>query len=119
MHWKEVFKRDFGTKIKESNKEFKLYKKTDKIIYLQQACNKIFSAVENFLMHKYSQRHRNYSAVREMVSSNQSDYDLLIDANQLHRFYYNAELQMDRYDAEAIYKRVYVDLKNKLRTRNR
>ena len=115
MHWKEVFKRDYSSKIRESEKEFDKWKSTDKTIYLQQSCNKLFSAIENFLMYKYGQRQESYQAIRRMISNNRQDHSLLIDANQLHKFYYNAELQMDRYDAENIYKRVMRRLKDRIR----
>lgn len=115
MHWKDVFRRDYQSKVTESRKEYNKFRQTNQIIHLQQACNKLFSAVENYLMLKYSQRHTNYQRVRDMVSSNAHDLLLLTEANQLHRFYYNAELQMDRYDAETLYKNTLTKFMNRLR----
>ena len=115
MHWKRVFKRDLKEKIKQSSEEFKKYRKTDEIIYLQQACNKLFSAVENLLMYKYGKRYGSYQKIRSMVSKNRYDSKLLLDANKLHKFYYNAELFMDRYDAEIEYKLVLDRLKRRMK----
>lgn len=98
--WKEVFRKDIKSKLSEVRKEFKLYKKTSSIIYLQQACNKMFSYIENRLMLKYDVRVSNYGQLRELVRKNEHDTDLLLRAKSLHQFYYNAEMQMPRYDAE-------------------
>ncbi len=101
-------------KVNESDVEFDKYKKENKVIYLQQACNKLFSAVENFLMIKYSRRYKNYQDIKRMVSGNRVDSLLLSEAVQLHYFYYNGDLQMDRYDAETLYKEVRRKLKNRI-----
>ena len=105
-HLKEVFKRDWNNKLEAANKEFQDYKNTDKLMFLQQAGSKLFSAVENYLMYKYNKRVRSYNDLQVVVRNNQDDLYLLSQAAQLHYFFYNADLQMTRYDAESIYKGV-------------
>ena len=114
-HWKEIFKRDWKSKLEEAEKEYQLYKQTDKLIYLQQASNKIFSVVENYLMYKYNKRVRSYGEVQALVMHNRLDFQLLAKAAQLHYFYYNADLQMNRYDAVAIYQEVKANILARLK----
>ena len=110
--WKETFLEDVKNKIEYAEKEYDNYIVTGHIIHLQQAGNKLFSAVENYLMLKYDRRVKSYVKV-QALSTNNADRLLLSEAVQLHYFYYNAELQMDRYDAEVIYNEV----KNKIKRR--
>lgn len=102
MDWKEEFKKDVKVKLKASEKEYKKYKQTSSIIYLQQACNKLFSAVENYLMVKYKKRVRSYKKLRSVVKG-PADKKLLRDAAQMHYFYYNGRLQMEEFDAADYY----------------
>ena len=112
MDWKTKFKKDIKTKFKHALLEFKKYKKTNQLIYLQQACNKLFSVVENYLMLKYKKRVRSYKRLREII--NNKDKDLLFKAVQLHYFYYNSDLQMSRYEAEDGFQVVYRQMKSLL-----
>ena len=111
-HWKQIFKRDWKSKLEEAEKEFQSYKQSDKLIYLQQAGNKLFSVVENFLMYKYNRRVRSYKDLQVLISNNQDDLYLLSQAVQLHYFFYNADLQMSRYDAEALYNGIKQNILN-------
>lgn len=112
-YWKKVFRADIKTKLVYADKEYNKYKSTGRLIYLQQAGNKLFSAVENYMMLKYSQRARSYEAVKGIITDAR-DKKLLVDAAQLHYFYYNAELQMSRSDAESYYKDVYNKMNDRL-----
>lgn len=118
QNWKRVFVKDIKIKLVHSKKEFDLYKTTSSIIYLQQASNKLFSVVENYFMLKYRNRVKSYRQLFEMVVHNSKDKMLLIEANQLHRFYYNGELQMQSYEAVELYMRVYNKIKNRVRQYN-
>lgn len=115
MNWMLVFKKDISMKLKHADDEYNLYKNTNNLIYLQQACNKLFSAVENYLMLKYKKRVRSYSQLRELVKDNEYDIEILTEAVQLHYFFYNADLQMDRYTAENMFKIVRRKIKNRMR----
>lgn len=112
--WKQNFCHDIKSKLKESQKEYKQYKRTGYIIYLQQASNKIFSAIENYLMVKYHRRVFSYRELSELTSKNKFDKDMLLDAKQVHRFYYNGRLQMSESEAEDYYNSLYARLNNNL-----
>ena len=109
--WKNHFTNDVLVKVKYSKKEYERYKKTKKVIFLQQACGKLFSAVENYLMVKYSQRKRSYHSLWEMINRNEKDKTLLQLSKQLHVFYYNGTLDTKVYEAEGIYDNVYQKMK--------
>ncbi|RLG13668.1 MAG: hypothetical protein DRN66_03735 [Candidatus Nanohalarchaeota archaeon] len=111
--WKQEFKRDIEEKLRASTKEYNKYKKTNNIIYLQQAGNKLFSIVEHLLMIKYNFRTKNYQTIRNRVKDNKEDRLLLRDVAQLHYFFYDAELQMDKEYAEDY----YIDIKNRIKLR--
>lgn len=115
MTWKSSFKKDIKSKLIYAQKEFQLYKKTGYVIYLQQAGNKLFSAVENYLMMKYGRRVRSYSQVLQMVDDNVYDSELVTQAVQLHYFFYNGDLQMDRYTAEKIFSIVQKKMKSRVK----
>lgn len=108
--WKQNFCNDIQSKLKESRKEYKQYKRTGYIIYLQQASNKIFSAIENYLMVKYNRRVFSYRELSKLTSKDEYDKDMLLDAKQVHRFYYNGRLQMSESEAEEYYNSLYARL---------
>jgi len=114
MEWKKVFRKDIKIKLKESKIEFDKYKSTSSIIYLQQSCNKLFSVVENWLMLKYDNRVKSYKDLYFLIRDNKHDRRLLRNANQLHRFFYNGELQMERFEASELYLDVYNIIINRI-----
>ena len=103
IEWKAYSKQDFMAKIKHSHEEYNEHKRTGQVIYLQQACGKLFSAVENYLMVKYKQRRYSYGSLIQLISNNEKDRTLLNDAVQLHYFYYNGETHFLRSVADKIY----------------
>jgi len=104
--WKKSFRKDIKNKVILMNKEYALFQETNNVGYLQQAGNKLFSIVENYLQLKYSHRVNSYTELKILVKNNNNDYDLLIKAVQLHYFFYNGEIQMPRDEAEYYYKEV-------------
>lgn len=114
LDWKEKFKIDYLNKFKYSKLEFDKYKETSHIIYLQQACNKLFSSVENYLMYKYNRKVTSYQQLRDIINNNENDKILLSLANSLHVFFYNGEVYMNRVEIEDTYMLVYNKMKNRL-----
>ena len=112
--WKQVFTKDIQSKVKESKKEYKQYKGTGYIIYLQQASNKLFSAVENYLMLKYNRRVETSKALSMLIGKDKPDQRLFRDARQIHKFYYNGRLAMSEEDAVGYYHQIYSELKSRL-----
>lgn len=117
--WEAVFVKDVDDKIKESKTEFDEYKDTNKIVYLQQAGNKIFSAVENHLMLKYKTRVRSYQALRKLVKNNVNDRRLVSKAAQLHYFFYQNTVMGEPQEYEDIYLEVYETIKGRIDTKKK
>lgn len=101
--WKKTFEKDVLAKILEAKNEFDQYKLTNHSIFLQQAGNKLFSAVENYRRLKYDKRVKSYQTLYKLISHHAQDKKLLLDAVQLHYFFYNAQMQMENYEAEEYY----------------
>lgn len=112
--WKRIFVQDIRQKLLESKREFDRYEKTGKVVYLQQAGNKLFSVVENWLMVKYDTRVSSYSALHNLVKNNRNDRNLLSKVAQLHYFYYENELRGEAWEFEEIYKEVYGIMKKRV-----
>lgn len=111
--WHRSFKKDIAVKFEASNKEFKQYKKTGSIIYLQQAGEKLFSAIENYLMLKHDYCARGYADLYGKVKNNKFDLSLLKDAFQLHKFFYNGDFHIPVYQAEDEFVRLSSIMKSR------
>lgn len=114
INWKKGFKQDINNKLAFATKEYNSYTLTDNVIFLQQAGNKLFSAVENYLMIKYNHRVKSYAQILQLVKNNKNDTVLLIQAVQLHYFFYNADLYSDRYTIEIVFKIVMSKMKSRM-----
>jgi phosphorylcholine metabolism protein LicD len=114
--WKKEFVLDYGRKFKKSREEYDTYKDSGdiQIIYLQQACEKLFSVVENYLMVKYSRRKRYSDLLKYLNNVNIYDAGLLADSKQLHIFFYNGEIDIDRYTIDIVFKNIYENMKKRL-----
>jgi len=112
--WQSKFVLDIKNKFKVANLEYEQYKQTGCIIYLQQAGNKLFSVVENYLMVKNDYRVRSYQQVLKLVENNNYDLELLTQAVQLHYFFYNGDLYMDKNTAEKIFKIVMKKMRGRI-----
>jgi hypothetical protein len=113
--WKQMFTKDCRDKIRESYNEFLKYKKTKKVVFLQQAGNKLFSVVENWLMIKYNVRVTSYIQLRGVVKKNKYDRTLLSKVAQLHYFYYENELRGEASEFEDIYIEIYNIMKRRIK----
>src|SRR3990170_4614321 len=96
QRWKMVFRRDFKEKLRQIQAEYDRYKATDRLINLQQAGEKLFSAVENYLMLKYEERKYSYGALIGMKRMGGKDRVWLANAAALHEFFYNADADETR-----------------------
>ena len=114
MDWIEKFKNDVKEKVKASKVELNNYENTSRIIFLQQACEKLFSAVENFLMYKYRYRARSYQELYNKASISKIDSELLAQSVQLHYFFYNGTLQTDEQSIKLIFNSVMRKLENRI-----
>ena len=113
--WKKGFRKDIKNKFILMDNEYALFQETNNVGYLQQAGNKLFSIVENFLQLKYSHRVKSYGELKILVRNNKNDYKLLLNAVQLHYFFYNGEVQFPRDEAEFIFKEVHKRMVRRLK----
>lgn len=112
--WIKIFRKDIKDKLSESKIEFDKYKKTGKIVYLQQAGNKLFSVVENWLMLKYKTKVNNYGDLKKLVKNDRNNRLLLSKVAQLHYFYYQNEVMGEAWEYEEIYLESYKIMKNRM-----
>ena len=95
-------KQNMQTMLEYSQKEYALYKKTQEIVYMQQAGEKLFNAIENYIQFKYKNQARSFFELKNLVRD-KSLKNLLYSAKSLHQFFYNGELEMDVADVEELY----------------
>lgn len=102
--------------IKQSENEFRLWNgDKDKLVLLQQAGEKLFCAVEAYITLKYNSPVKGFGMAVSMTSE-RSDEQLLYDARQLHRYFYNYTDEYPKYNrVVAIYTNVKKRLKDKIR----
>lgn len=112
--WRKIFVQDMRQKLHESYREYQKYKKTDRVVYLQQAGNKLFSVVENWLMVKYDSRVSSYSELKYLVRNNRNDRLLLSKVAQLHYFYYENVIRGEPWEFEEIYLEGYQIMKRRV-----
>jgi len=112
-NWEKVFTKDINDKLEHADKEYNKYKETGYIIYMQQASNKLFSAVENYMMLKHNKRVKSYRQLVIMIKHNRNDSILMAQVVQLNYFFYNGELQMSKDEAELL----YIDIRKKIKVR--
>jgi len=91
--------------IKYSKSEFQQYKRTKNIIYLQQAGEKLFNALENYIQYINKIQARNFYEVKNLIKEKTLRI-LLYDAKNLHIFFYNGELEMNEEDVVDLYESV-------------
>jgi len=112
--WKKIFVQDINDKLIASRKEFDKYKKTSKVVYLQQAGNKLFFVVENWLQVKYGRRISSYKELKQLVSKNKNDLLLVVRVSRLHYFFYQNIIIDDPEDIALEYNEIYKIMKNRV-----
>jgi hypothetical protein len=112
--WKRIFRKDLSEKLKESKVEYDRYKTTNRVVFLQQAGNKLFSVVENWLMVKHNKRVRSMAELRALVKNNTYDRRLLSKVSQLHYFYYENVVRGEPEEFDDIYMEIYEIMKGRI-----
>ena len=108
----EAVKQNMLNMIKASKQEFEKYKSTKDIVLLQQAGEKLFNALENYIQFVNKIEAFSFYGIKTIVKE-KSLRDLLYDARDLHRFFYRGENEMNEEDAEDL----YVNVKNRIEER--
>lgn len=100
--------------IKYSKQEYNTYKQTKNIVYLQQAGEKLFNALENYISFINKTRVEYFQQLRTMIKE-KSLVKLLYDARDLHRFFYHGTNEMIEQDANIIYQSVLNRIENRIK----
>ena len=101
----QAVKQNMLSMLKYSKLDFKEYKKTNDIIYLQQAGEKLFNALENYIQFINKTRYNSYYELQYNVKE-KSLLRLLYNAKRLHQFFYNGELEFRKEYIEDEYIRI-------------
>lgn len=108
----QAVKSNMLSMIKYSEIEYNEYKNTGNVIYLQQAGEKLFNAIENYIQYVNQIQAQTFYEIKGLVKEKPLR-KLLYDGRDLHRFFYNGELEMNKEDADEI----YVSVRNRLKAR--
>ena len=97
-----------------ADKEFNQYKKTGDVVYLQQAGKKLFNAIENYIQYVNKMRYESFYEIQKSIREKPLKR-LLYDARNLHRFFYNGELEMTPEYAEDEFIRINALMKGRMK----
>ena len=112
--WTDIFIKDINDKISEAKVEYAHFKDSSRVVFLQQAGNKLFSAVENYLMLKYKTRVKSYQQLRSLVKNSVEDRNLLSKVVQLHYFFSQSTIMGEIEDFEDLFIQSLPELESRL-----
>lgn len=110
-----VLKRNMEGMLRYSQEEFAEFKRTGDVVFLQQAGEKLFSAVENYISLKSKVRVESYYEAMQLAKGDRELRNLLYDAKILHQFFYNGESEMRAEDIEPRYRKVLARLQARIK----
>ena len=106
---KEVVKDNMKAMLAQSKIEMQRFKPSGEVYYLQEACEKLFNAFELYVSYVSGQRLYSHQSMYKLAKSNIKN--LIRSANDLHRFFYNAQNEMPIEEATKIYYKIYNKIK--------
>lgn len=118
---KEYIKDNFKSMLSHSKEEFNKWKHNKNEIFLKQACEKVFVAIEHFVelkknidITKHYQFRREFRTIKGI---NRNTIDTLsFKADALHQFFYNGKMYESDYTIiEKYYLDVFIYLNNKIK----
>lgn len=109
-----IIKENMRNMLKYSKLEYAEYKKTQDIILLQQAGEKLFNAIENYIEDYYQVKVDSFYELTNLTKERELR-DLLYKGRELHRFFYNAENEYDVRTAEIKYNQLLTKVERKIR----
>ena len=92
--------------LKHSKSEFNKFENERKQIYLQQAGEKLFNTIENYISLINRLRIESFYEAKQLVIKDKSLQKLLFDARELHRFFYHGINEFNVGYIEDLYKNV-------------
>ena len=110
-----ILKENMKSMLKYSKSEYNKYKSTENIIYLQQAGEKLFNVIENYVGVINNIQIQNFQDALQRTFKEKPLQNLLYDARNLHRFFYNSTNEYTIEKAEEIYKSVLERIENRIK----
>lgn len=87
----QFFRSNYRDLMRQSRVELSMWKKTRNVVFLQQSCEKIFNALEQFTSIKSKLKFESHSDFRSTYRKLNLPKMLLPKVDELHRFFYNGE----------------------------
>ena len=100
--------------LKHAKLEFIQYEKTNDVIYLQQAGEKLFNSFERYLEIKYQSIKYRHDDIQYLASKDSNNLVLFSQMNQLHRFFYHGEVEMPTDVAKKIFQSVVQKIESRI-----
>jgi len=100
--------------MKYSRREYDQYKSSKNQIYLQQACEKLFSALNNYIEIVNNTRISGAPDVKRLVVKEKSLAELYYDCLGLHRYFYTGDYDVDVGFIESKYLESYKKLQQRI-----
>lgn len=110
-----IVKENMLNMLKYSKLEYKQYKSTKNIIYLQQAGEKLFNVLEGYLSYINSVRIEYFQQAMGLIKE-KSLIKLLYDARDLHKFFYHGINERREEDADILYNSVLDRIETRIRS---
>ena len=108
-----IVKENMLNMLKYSKEEYKQYKSTKNIIYLQQAGEKLFNVIEGYLSFINKVRIEYFQQARGLIKE-KSLAKLLYDTRDLHRFFYHGTNERLESEANELYQSVLNRIENRI-----
>ena len=116
---KEYIKTNFMSMLHHSKEEFDKWKSLKNEVFLKQACEKVFVAIEHFVelkknidITKHYQFRREFRSIKGININTMEN--LISKADSLHQFFYNGAMYESDYN---IIEKKYLDVYNYLNTK--
>lgn len=108
----EAIKENMYNMLKYSKEEYDRYKKTDNVVWLQQAGEKLFCVMGCYIQYMHSMKVESFTELKSLIRERPLRR-LLYNARDLHKFFYNQNDFMNAEDADEL----YLDTYNKVKSR--
>ena len=109
-----VVKENMSSMLRYSKEEYKQYKLSKNIIYLQQAGEKLFNVIEGYLSFVNKVRIEYFQQARGLIKE-KTLAKLLYDSRDLHRFFYHGTNERLEFEADELYQSVLKRIEERIR----
>ena len=104
--------------LKAAEQEFAIYEKTGERVILQQAGEKLWNVFGRYMEIRDKQRYDNHKDLKNASFSNEKLRSLCQDVEDLHDYFYNAEINIVDEKAVYLFKESIKKLKNRIKMLN-